>query len=225
MRACIALGAVALAGTVASSCSGDPLALVGRRADGLLVVCTEQGRDRYACEPQPGALPGDDGSRAGSGDGDGAGVPSDAPAGPASDGAPAGSDPCAPWLDGGGALVLWPPNHELHAITLADCAAARPACEVAQALAVGGGSIVAVSSDEPLDVGAGGDGHTPGGDLAIRDGSTVLLRAERQGGSDGRVYRIEIAGPAGRDACEVHVPHDRGPYGGAIDSGSAIVLR
>jgi len=118
--------------------------------------------------------------------------------------------------------MLWPPNHKMYAIGLAACARVRAACST-DVSAAASGHIVAVTSDEPLEVGAGGDGMTPTGDMDILDARTVALRSERQGGSDGRVYRIELASADGStDVCEVHVPHDMGPYGGAHDSGEAV---
>lgn len=137
-----------------------------------------------------------------------------------------GDADCESWEEGGPALVLWPPNHKLHTFSIDDCAALINACTD------DGGygddeptvwTIAAVTSDEPVDVGAGGDGHTPDYDVAIVDGTTVELRSERQGRGDGRVYRIELAGDDGETGvCEVHVPHDQGPTGGAVDSGEAV---
>jgi len=200
-------------------CAQSRESLVGVRADGLLVVCTPHGEGAYACDPQQD---GDDASEDPT-DGDGA-------AGEGEGGTiavdPGAQDGCSEWLDGGPAIVLWPPNHHMHTITLEDCAAVRSECDAATSAAAAGGTIVSISSDEPLDVGAGGDGHTEAGDMQIVDARTVALRAERQGGADGRVYRIELVGPDGaRDVCEVHVPHDRGPYGGAVAGPVAVSVR
>lgn len=187
-----ALG-LAVSACAAMACGASDDSLIGVRADGLTVVCEPAPNEgRYVCDPQP-----DGGSDA---------VEDD--------------DACATWPDGGGAIVLWPPNHKLEVVTLADCSAARAGCGAAAAIARSG-KIIEVTSDEPLD--AKGDGDTESGDLAILSRDSVALRSERQGGGDGRVYRIVSADDAGRrDICEVHVPHDRGPYGGASDSGVAV---
>ena len=208
MRRAVLFAALVL---LVAACAGDPVTLVGQRADGLTVVC-EPDEDAYNCDPQPST---GDGS---AGDGSATGEPGHEGDAPGS----ASTDGCATWSEGGAARVLWPPNHKMHLVSVADCARLRPSCDVAARAAVDG-VIVAVTSDEPLDVGAGGDGYTPEGDLVILDARTVLLRAERQGGGNGRVYRLEIEdGSGARDACEVHVPHDRGPYGGAIEDGVAV---
>ncbi len=183
--------------------------LSGVRADGLMVMCAPSADDgELACDPKQ------DGDDRGDGDGDDDGADD-----------PGAHDGCTDWAAGGPAIVLWPPNHKMHSITIDDCAAVRSECAIATRAAAGG-EIVSVSSDEPLDVGAGGDGDTETGDMQLLDARTVALRAERQGGSDGRVYRIELRAPDGSTAyCEVHVPHDRGPYGGAVASPVAVEIR
>ncbi len=100
---------------------------------------------------------------------------------------------------------LWPPNHRMVEVTVsavpADACDGAPAC-----------TIVAVASDEPID--GTGDGDTAP-DWQIVDGSTVLLRAERAGGGDGRVYTVSVsctdaAGNAADGETTVSVPHRRG---------------
>ena len=189
-------------GLSGAGCHVSEAPVSGYRTDGLFVACTAQDDERYRCDPHA--------EETGTGEGTGT-VEVD-------------GDGCAGWVEGGAALVLWPPNHKLHTITLTDCAEVRSACPVAERAGLGdAGRIVAVTSDEPLEVGAGGDGHTETGDLVIVDARTVRLRSERQGGGDGRVYRIEfVDGAGGSDVCEVHVPHDRGPFGGAV-AGAPVV--
>jgi hypothetical protein len=86
-------------------------------------------------------------------------------------------------------------------------------------------AITSITSDEPVEVGAGGDGHTTDFDMAIVDDVTVDLRSERQGGGDGRVYWVNyIDSDGAAQSCEFMVPHDRGPFGGAVDSGVAVTL-
>lgn len=130
-----------------------------------------------------------------------------------------GDDSCESSAEGGSSLTLWPPNHKLHVIALADCATLPDDCDADLQSAV----INRITCDEDIEVGKGGDGHTGDYDMRIVDGTTVEVRAERQGGGDGRVYRLwftDAAGVAG--SCEIQVPHDQGPFGGAIDSGEVV---
>lgn len=105
--------------------------------------------------------------------------------------------------------ILWPPNHELHPVTIA-----------ANAFDNGGGAIVldiAVQSSELPDT--TGDGSTvPDYYIDSVDNETGLielrLRAERQGKGDGRTYTITItatdeSGNESVATVEVLAPHDR----------------
>ncbi len=185
------LGALLLA-ACAAACSGGGGSVSGTRVDGLTVVC----------EP----------TSTGGGDDLYECTPED------------GDARCEGWDDGGSALVLWPPNHKLVAIALADCAGLDDDCPIEgpELESTSGTVITAITSDEAIDVGRGGDGATGDFDMQIVDDTTVEVRAERQGGGDGRVYRVHyetIEGVLG--SCEIHVPHDQGPFGGAVDSGEA----
>jgi hypothetical protein len=103
--------------------------------------------------------------------------------------------------------VLWPPNGKLVPITIVGL--------------IGGVSVTVtgVTQDEPTN--ANGDGNTSPD--AVLQGSSVLVRAERSGNGDGRVYRISFVG---RDAigasCSgavtVGVPHSHNTP--AVDSGA-----
>ena len=119
---------------------------------------------------------------------------------------------------------LWPPNHKYHTITLADCGIkVVDQCTGQVVTGPAGAQITCVTSDEPDN--DGGDGNTSN-DIVIVDATTVRLRAERQGGSDGRVYNIgfRIPGAGGGSpttgTCKVVVPHDQSGRP-AIDSGPA----
>ncbi|XXF81519.1 FG-GAP-like repeat-containing protein [Myxococcaceae bacterium GXIMD 01537] len=120
-------------------------------------------------------------------------------------------------------LVLRPPNHAHVTVSLEDCAmAAQDAC--------GGtlpldryGRILRVTSDEDEDANGNGDGATCQ-DIRSLTSSSVELRAERAGGSDGRVYTLHyvVTDEAGNTSapatCTVRVP--KGASGnGAVDSG------
>lgn len=113
-------------------------------------------------------------------------------------------------------LTLWPPNHAMHAISVADCVEVHDACDPDVRL-----DLLRVTSDEADE--ATGDGNTTG-DIAELTCDGVSLRAERQGGGDGRVYTLhwraqDSSGNATDGTCTVTVPHDQGKKGAAIDSG------
>ncbi|MCI0587085.1 MAG: putative Ig domain-containing protein, partial [Planctomycetes bacterium] len=124
---------------------------------------------------------------------------------------------------------LWPPNHTMREVTLV--VTATDACEApAEVIPL----IVTVRSDEEDDETGVGDGQTTG-DVNGQDGfaaavdvsadfvqgilpgtyvATILLRAERQGTSDGRKYTIDVAAldsasNIATTSCCVIVPHDR----------------
>ncbi len=105
---------------------------------------------------------------------------------------------------------LWPPNHELHTLTLADLITVTDSCE-GDLDPNKFGTILDIYSDEPEN--ANGDGNTTG-DIVIVDNHTFHVRAERQGGSNGRVYGIhfEVTDSSGNTAegtAFLHVPHDQ----------------
>ncbi len=107
-------------------------------------------------------------------------------------------------------LGMWPPNHKYKTFTVDDfdvsaidnCAGNMTSDVV----------ITNVASDEPDDAKGGGDGNTKN-DIVIVNDYTVKLRAERQGGGDGRVYTIYLSASDGSNTstatCQVIVPHDR----------------
>ena len=100
---------------------------------------------------------------------------------------------------------IWPPNHNLHAITAADCAGAVDACDPTLDV-----RFTEATSDEPAD--AEGDGsHEP--DIVFASANNASVRAERQGGENGRVYTLgflarDDSGNIAEGACRVSVPHD-----------------
>ncbi|MBI3402684.1 MAG: VCBS repeat-containing protein [Acidobacteria bacterium] len=100
--------------------------------------------------------------------------------------------------------ALWPPNHQMVAITLT--AVATDNVGVTQL------KIVNATSSEP-DNGLG-DGDTAG-DIVISGPLTVNLRAERSGGGNGRTYTITVeardsAGNATTRSTTVFVPKSQG---------------
>ncbi len=117
-------------------------------------------------------------------------------------------DTLPPFAPEGIAFEMWPPNHQYETHSLADCV--RDLCEVDLDVNMAG-QIVNIFSDEPEN--SNGDGNTTD-DIIIIDNSSFMLRAERRGGSNGRVYGVtfdisDSAGNSTRDTCFISVPHDQ----------------
>jgi hypothetical protein len=115
---------------------------------------------------------------------------------------------------------LWPPNHRL-----IDVGLTFDATDTCDPNPLGFG--LAVSSDEHPEtaLGAGGPIHCP--DALILDNESVMLRSERSGPGDGRVYEITVSatdscGNVGTCSQSVSVPHSMGQGMGAVDSGQAF---
>ncbi len=136
-------------------------------------------------------------------------------------------DTTAPVLGAEKGLSLWPPNHKYATVSLEDCAAnAQDAC--------GGelplnqyGRITRVTSDEVEDDNGNGDGRTCA-DIQRVDDSSVRLRVEREGTSDGRVYTVhytvtDASGNNSTGTCRVSVPHDQSGRT-AVDSGARFCV-
>lgn len=104
---------------------------------------------------------------------------------------------------------LWPPNHALVSVGIAGVSDPDENATI---------TIDGVTQDEPTNY--LGDGDTAV-DAIVNDDGTVLLRAERSGGEDGRVYHVhftasDLEGSAS-GVVTVCVPHDRKKP--AIDGG------
>jgi hypothetical protein len=98
--------------------------------------------------------------------------------------------------------MLWPPNHKMHAISIVGVT--DPENDGVQI------TILGVTQDEPVD--GLGDGDTSPD--AVIQGDTVLIRSERAGGGNGRVYRIQFQADDGiggvcTGTVTVCVPHDK----------------
>jgi uncharacterized delta-60 repeat protein len=100
--------------------------------------------------------------------------------------------------------VLWPPNHKMTDVSVfyqvTDDQGPAPRCALR------------VTSDEPVN--GTGDGDTAP-DWQVLDAHRVLLRAERAGQGDGRVYTVAItctdsAGASAQKAVTVRVPLNQG---------------
>jgi len=117
---------------------------------------------------------------------------------------------------------LWPPNHSMHSFQLSDCAITSDTCTGSGDINERG-TIISIFSDEPEDANDEGDGHTLG-DIVITGNSSFSLRAERQGGGNGRVYGVNFVvtdgnGNATAATCYFAIPHDQSGES-AIDDGA-----
>ena len=121
-----------------------------------------------------------------------------------------------------GPITLWPPNHKYHTIAAEDLVAS--VSDNCAALSASDVVITKVTSDEPEDVGGGGDGNTTDDIVIASDCKSVDLRSERQGGGNGRVYTVHLSVGDGSsnsssDTFQVQVPHNKKDT--AVDDGPA----
>ncbi len=118
---------------------------------------------------------------------------------------------------------LWPPNHKMKEVVIHYDVADN--CSDAAHIT----TILSIESNEPVN--GTGDGDTEPVDYEVIDNHTVLLRAERAGTGDGRIYTITITstddcGNTSSEITEVYVAHNiTSPHAGsAIKSGSTVNL-
>jgi hypothetical protein len=210
---------------------------VGQSTDGITEYCVE-GEITFQCGPEAPANngnfypPGGDGSTplppppSGSGSGTGSGGGGGCGELNCGSGSGSGSNPPPPPpcqdYPNGPATMLWPPNHKMLSFTLADCANTYtcPSSGAAQPT----GTITRITVDEAIDLGKGGDGHTTQYDVQITGPQSFDLRSERQGGGDGRVYTVYFSDGTNSGSCQFLVPHNQGPFAGAIDSGTVYTV-
>lgn len=100
--------------------------------------------------------------------------------------------------------ILWPPNHKMIPVSISVLATDKCGSVSSR--------IIDVTSDEPVN--GIGDGNTSP-DWLVTGDLTLMLRAERAGPGNGRVYTITVettdeAGHTVQSKTEVHVPHDMG---------------
>ena len=113
---------------------------------------------------------------------------------------------------------MWPPNHKYHTFGVANfVTAVTDNCDT---IGVSSVVITMVTSDEVEN--GNGDGNTLNDIVIAPDCRSVQLRAEREGNSDGRVYRIyfrvtDASGNVGTASATVVVPHNPGQT--PVDSG------
>jgi hypothetical protein len=112
---------------------------------------------------------------------------------------------------------LWPPKHQYVDLDLAAVTGVTDPANLPLSF-----QITDITQDEPVDAQGGGDGHT------VCDGTGVgtaiaRIRAERQGGGNGRVYAVHYtatnsAGFSCLGSFSVRVPHSQNGQP-AVDSG------
>jgi hypothetical protein len=99
--------------------------------------------------------------------------------------------------------VLWPPNHTMIPVTVR--AVSDPDSKSSDVVV----RIATVTQDEPVNGPDSGDTSPD----AIVDGGSALIRAERSGAGNGRVYRVVFTASDGLESCsgaqEVSVPLGR----------------
>jgi hypothetical protein len=104
-------------------------------------------------------------------------------------------------------LAMWPPEHQYLTYTIEDFV--YSVSDNCADISLDDLKISQVTSDEPEDAKA--DGHTKDDMVISSDGRSVKLRAERQGGGNGRVYTITVVAKddnenVGRGLFQVIVP-------------------
>lgn len=108
-------------------------------------------------------------------------------------------------------IELWPPNHHYHTITMSDLVAS--ATDNCSGNLINSVVIASVSSDEAEN--GSGSGNTLNDIVIAANCKSVALRAEREGGGNGRVYTIvlrvkDAAGNIGTASRTVTVPANQG---------------
>ena len=120
-------------------------------------------------------------------------------------------DTTPPTVSVGHPAPLLPANHQYHTVSLDDChIEVQDTCGGPLPPSTSHAEITCVTSNEPDN--SHGDGNTIN-DIVILDDHTLKLRAERDGGGNGRVYNVHFrvkdqAGNPQDSVCSFVVPHD-----------------
>ncbi len=168
-------------------------------------------------------------------DTDGDGIGNNADADDDNDGVPDAQDPFPTTRDtippvitlAAGSITLWPPNHQYVTIPIANLvlsATDATDSQVSRNRVV----ITKVTSDEVEDAADEGDGNTLNDMVIAADGKAVDLRAERQGGGNGRVHTIQVqvsdrGGNTTTATFKVQVPKSQGKSQ-AVDDGPVYTV-
>ncbi|MBI3851275.1 MAG: HYR domain-containing protein [Verrucomicrobia bacterium] len=107
---------------------------------------------------------------------------------------------------------LWPPNHKMIPVSLVNVGTGDRPTTI---------RITSIRQDEPSN--GLGDGDTPCDAIIAADGASLLLRAERAGTGNGRVYHIYFTATNSEGTCsgeiQVGVPRDQKPGHICVDDG------
>ena len=118
------------------------------------------------------------------------------------------------------AISLGSPNHSYQTLTIANLvASASDGCD--PSVDINDVVISQATSDEAEDAPGGGDGNTSNDIVIAPDCKSLQLRAERQGGGDGRVYKItlKVKDSSGNVATAVRTVFVPQGSSSAVDSG------
>ena len=127
-------------------------------------------------------------------------------------------DETAPTVTVASGLSMWPPNHSYHSFSLSQLVTGvTDDCDNAPMVYISG-----AGSDEAENAEGLGDGDTWDDILITVDCQSVQLRAERQGGGNGRVYTVYVtavdnSGNSSTVECKIAVRHSLN--GSATDDG------
>ena len=109
--------------------------------------------------------------------------------------------------------LLWPPNHEFVSIQISGIVNPAPGAVTI--------TVTSIFQDEPVQ--SSGSGNTSPDATGVGTGSPSV-RAERDGGNDGRVYHIAFTATGASGSCTgtvtVGVPKSQGNNGGPVDQGA-----
>lgn len=111
---------------------------------------------------------------------------------------------------------LWPPNHKMTTINISGVTDGDSNNIVTIA-------ITGVTQDEPVN--GTGDGDTSPDAIVDEQNNAILIRNERSGNSDGRVYSIQFTASDGFESCDgaVTVTVSKNKKSTAVDSGQSYI--
>lgn len=111
---------------------------------------------------------------------------------------------------------LWPPNHKMTTINISGVTDG----DLNNTVTI---SITGVTQDEPVN--GNGDGDTSPDAIIDEQDNSILIRNERSGNNDGRVYSIQFTASDGFESCDgavtVTVPKNRKST--VVDSGQSYI--
>jgi hypothetical protein len=121
-------------------------------------------------------------------------------------------------IKGNNDCSIWPPNHKMAPVSIAGVMDADSIYNMVTL------QITGVSQDEPTEGTGDGDASPDAVVQADSPADSVLIRAERSGQEDGRVYTVYFTADDGFESCTgsvtVGVPHDRKDT--PVDSGQSF---